>query len=202
MPWAPNYATVDDLAAYVRIPLDDVQDDAQLALALAGASRAIDQTCRRQFGAEASPVARVYTPRMDPHIRRVVVDIDDLMVDEDLTVEVDSDGSGAFATAVMDYQLGPVNAAADGKPWTRISGSFPVDAPESVKVTARWGWSTVPSPVAQACLIQASRLLGRRDSPYGVAGSPEAGSEMRLLAKVDPDVAVLLRHYTRRWWAV
>ena len=52
----------------------------------------------------------------------------------------------------------------------------------------------------EATLLQASRLAARRDSPFGVAGSPDAGSEMRLLARVDPDVAVALEPYRRRIW--
>ena len=39
---------------------------------------------------------------------------------------------------------------------------------------------------------EASRWFARRNSPYGIAGSPEMGSELRLLAKLDPDVAVML----------
>jgi hypothetical protein len=49
-------------------------------------------------------------------------------------------------------------------------------------------------------LLQASRLDFRRVAPAGVAGSPETGSEVRLLARVDPDVAVSLKDYIR-WWA-
>jgi len=44
-----------------------------------------------------------------------------------------------------------------------------------------------------ATVLQANRLLKRRHAPFGVAGSPELGSELRLLARVDPDVAVSLR---------
>jgi hypothetical protein len=43
--------------------------------------------------------------------------------------------------------------------------------------------------------MQASRLLSRRDAPFGIAGSPEMGSEMRLLAKLDPDVDLLVQPY-------
>lgn len=194
MPWAPNYATPADLAAYLRIPDEDIQDEEQMVLALAGASRAVDRTCRRQFGALAAPAARVYTARVDPQLNRPVVAIDDLMDDTGLLIEV----GGEEVTGV----LGPANAPADGVPWTRIAGPWPLGVPDAVTVTALWGWTSVPDAVVQATLMQASRLLARRDSPYGVAGSPEAGSEIRLLARVDPDVAVLLRHYTRRWWAV
>jgi len=54
--------------------------------------------------------------------------------------------------------------------------------------------------VHEACLLQSSRIAARRDSPFGVAGSPETGSELRLLDRVDPDVAVTLSRYRRRAW--
>ena len=50
----------------------------------------------------------------------------------------------------------------------------------------------VPSSVKLAVLLQASRWVKRREAPFGIAGSPEMGNELRLLAKLDPDVMVLL----------
>ena len=41
--------------------------------------------------------------------------------------------------------------------------------------------------------------IHRKGSPYGIAGSPDLGSELRLLAKLDADVAVLLRSFVRMW---
>jgi hypothetical protein len=56
--------------------------------------------------------------------------------------------------------------------------------------------------VEQATLLQASRFHARRFSPYGVAGSPELGSELRLLAKLDADVELALsKAQLVRWWA-
>jgi hypothetical protein len=63
-----------------------------------------------------------------------------------------------------------------------------------------WGWDAVPDAVKEATLLQGSRLDFRRVAPAGVAGSPETGSEVRLLARVDPDVAVSLKDFIR-WWA-
>jgi len=56
----------------------------------------------------------------------------------------------------------------------------------------------VPGPIHQACLIQTNRLIMRRDAPFGVAGSPEVGSEVRLLARLDPDVETMVRPYMRK----
>jgi hypothetical protein len=204
MAWAPDYCTAAELKAFVRIT--DSADDAQVALAIAAASRAVDRATGRQFGLVASVEARYYTPRYDALRSRWSVPIDDLMTIAGLLAAFDEAGDGTYSAAITDYVLRPVNAAPRSRPWTELavrstSGTQPTNADACVRVTARWGWSAVPDAVKEATLLQASRFLVRRDSPYGVAGSPEAGSELRLLAAVDPDVAVALRDYRRgaRW---
>jgi hypothetical protein len=189
--WAPDYVTEDELASYLRIA--DPLDDPQLALAIAGASRAIDQATNRQFGRVDAPEVRTYRARPDYELGRWVVDIDDTQ-EAPTAVEVDG-------TAVASFALEPRNAAQEGRAWTRLvftgdSEATPC-ASSDVAVTARWGWTAVPATIQQACLLQASRLHKRRDAPFGVAGSPDMGSELRLLAKVDPDVEVMLRAYRR-----
>lgn len=191
--WAPDYITTAELKAALRI--DDNADDAELAAYITAASRSIDQHCNRQFGVVAAPEQRWYTAR--PNFRRGlwVVDVDDLMSTIGLTVLVDT-------TAVTKYTLEPRNAAAEGKPWTRLV--FATDAEKQpdgsagqVAATAPWGWTAFPVAVKQAAKLQGSRFAARRDSPYGIAGSPSQGSELRLLARVDPDVAVSLAGLVR-----
>jgi hypothetical protein len=52
----------------------------------------------------------------------------------------------------------------------------------------------VPAPVTAGALLQSCRIHARRQSPYGVAGSPEGGI-VRLLSRLDPDVELMLRPY-------
>lgn len=193
MAWAPDYITEDDLKEYARIG-DDV-DDVQVALAITASSRAVDRHCRRQFGKVAAPELRTYTARPDYTSGYWVVDVDDFMSTVGLVLDVAGD-------VVSIYNLGPRNADKDGRPWTRIHFSAdsqftPAAVTDLVGVIAPWGWSSVPPTVQQATLLQGSRLLTRRNAPFGVAGSPEMGNELRLLAKLDPDVAVLLAGYKR-----
>jgi hypothetical protein len=61
-----------------------------------------------------------------------------------------------------------------------------------VDVTARFGWNAVPAGVSGATWLQVNRWNARRESPYGVAGSPTEGSEVRLSAVLDPDVRAIL----------
>jgi hypothetical protein len=203
MVWAPDYVTAEDLADELRIP-DDL-DDTQLARWASAASRAVDTHCKRQFGQVDAPEARFYTPRYSRSRGAWLVSIDDTMV-EPTEVAVEQHTAGVFA-AVTGSVLRPFNAVAVGRPWTELMlpdsaavGSL-FGREGSVRVTDQWGWMAVPVEVEEATLLQASRFSVRRDSPYGIAGSPDAGSEMRLLARVDPDVAVSLSGLRRKVWA-
>lgn len=204
MPWAPDYCTAAELKSYLRIT--DVADDAHIALAVTAASRAIDHAANRQFGVTVDE-ARHYTARWDTRRRRYVVDIDDTQ-DATVTVALDEEDDGTWTTAVpaTDFTLQPRNAVDRSRPFTQLV--FDLDATvtppltdEAVQVTALWGWTAVPDTIKQATLLQAARFFARRNAPFGIAGSPDAGSEMRLLARIDPDVAVAVNAYRRVWAA-
>jgi hypothetical protein len=95
-----------------------------------------------------------------------------------------------------DWMIEPVNNPRRGWPYNRIlaigSYIFPANLPQSVKIIGVWGWSAVPAEVNSACVIQASRIFNRRQSPFGIAGSPDIGT-VRLLSRLDADVEALLR---------
>lgn len=208
MAWAPDYTTTALLKAHLRVT--DTDDDTALAAAVTSASRAIDYECNRQFGVTTAQ-ARYYSPDCQLLLDgRPALAVDDIQTTTSLAVVTDLANDGLFSTTLTlgtDFELWPYNAALEGKPWTHLvlkntsSQYFPwLD--RSVKVTALFGWTAVPSVVASAALIQAARFFVRRDSAYGVAGSPALGSEVRLLARLDPDVALLLTSVKRRWGAV
>lgn len=210
MAWKPDYTTLALLKAHLRI--SDTGDDTALAAVITAASRAIDHETGRQFGQADVEVSRYYTYRCGYVIDgRAAVPIDDIDPDTDPFVQFDTDGDGTFpfdATLNTDVTLWPYNASLDGKPATHLlalpvsaSQSFP-SWPNSILVTGTFGWASVPDVVKTACLIQSARFFVRRDAAFGVAGSPEIGSEMRLLARLDPDVALLLSSVKRHWGAV
>lgn len=208
MAWAPDYITSDELADYLRIKAPDLDpvDETQLADACSGASRAVDEHCHRQFGLVAAPEVRYYTPRWSKKQQGWVMAVDDFQTTTGLVVSLDLLGDGSYSTAVDLTQVVklPANAATRGRPWEALriryaSVARPVGASLEVAVTARWGWTATPTTVVLATKLQASRFDFRRDSPAGVAGSPDQGSELRLLARLDPDVATSLRAYRRLW---
>ena len=209
MPWAPNYAITDELREYVRI--DDAADDTVIEAVLASASRSIDYACDprvdhyRQFGRTDDVEDRWYTASRrgyDTPVRgQWVAQVDDIATAAGLVVAVE-DGLGG-SIEVTGVGLRPRNAAQVGRPSTTVcfaGSSAPSPSPlaDAIRVTAVWGWPAVPTAIHEACLIQSSRLLARRDAPFGIAGSPETGSEVRLLARLDPDVEQLVRPYARR----
>lgn len=198
MAWAPDYLDSDEAKDFLRV--DDSVDDTEIGLIVTSVSRQIDLATNRQFGQVASPEARVYTAAYDRHraTPRWCVDIDDLATTTGFSFTVGG-------TAVTDYTLEPRNAVLKGKVWTRLVFGdnpevTPTGADDEIEATGSWGWPAVPSAVKVAARLQINRLLARRDSPFGVAGSPQDGSELRLLAKLDPDVLTSLSPYVR-WWA-
>lgn len=199
MAWAPLYATEGEVTAHTR---GHDLDDASVFLAIATASRSIDDRCKRQFGRVEVAEAREYVPRWSRSRGGWLAPIDDLMSTTGLVVKVDQDGDGVHETTIAGYVLRPANAFAKGQPWTELLVPATV-APQvvSVQVTARWGWPGVPDGIRQATLLQAARLLTRRDSPFGISGSPEMGGELRLLSRLDADVVVAVEPYRRKVWA-
>lgn len=196
--WAPDYATTAELKTYLRVGSGDTVDDALLTGPITAASRAIDAATDRQFGLVAAQT-RYYTA----HLRRdgrYVVPIDDLMDSTGLAVTHDADLDGTYETTITGSTLLPRNAAALGMPWEALllpTSTAVLSDEGAMAVLAPWGWTTIPDTIVQATLLQASRVVKRRDAPFGVAGSVEFGSELRLLAKLDPDVEVMVAPYRR-----
>lgn len=209
MAWAPDYVTLAGFKAYARV--DDDADDAQIQAAISMASRAADKQCGRQFGRVAAPEARTYTARFS-RARGAVwyAELDDFPDLAGLAVAWDGLADGTFSTTVPTGAVvpWPVNNPLLGKPYERLlfrAAAMPGialdDRYAGLRVTLQWGWASVPPAVPGAVNMQVNRMHARRDAPFGVAGSPEQGSEVRLLAKLDPDVAVALERFRRRAWA-
>lgn len=187
-----DYADLATLKAQMAIT--DTDRDDLLSQALSAASRGIDTTCGRRFDLDATASARTYRPGglLAPDDGGQALLVDDIGDTTDLLVEV---GAGTSYTELAGVETGPDNAIVRGRPVTSLlyPGAWPVGGAQRVRVTARWGWPTVPEEIVQATLIQASRLYKRKDSPEGVMGSAEWG--VVRLSRRDPDVWALIEHY-------
>jgi hypothetical protein len=189
-----GYCTLADVKAALRIT--DTIDDALLENSINSASRMIDQYCNRYFYSSSAGEVRYYKANDG-----FVCWIDDAQsISEIKTASTDP---LIFDTTweAGDYQVLPANRWANGAyyPITGITATdnylFPVWADMAlVKVTGQFGWSSTPEPIKFACIIQASRLFKRLESPLGVAGVSDIGI-MRVGANIDGDVAQLINPF-------
>lgn len=206
-----TYATLAELKAWVGIPTADTLDDVALQLALDAASLQIEKYCDRVFTADAVPTTRWYTiAGAGPWA--AYLDVDPISDTTGLVVATDDNGDGTAETTWTlntDYRLEPTNALLTNpvSPYTRLVtlGTKWFPRPyyrPGVSVTAKFGWpgGAAPAPVHEACLIQSALLFKRKDAPFGVAGSPEFGSELRLLNEIDRTALSLLKPFRRNWW--
>ena len=188
-----GYATRDELKAWKTVSA--TTDDAIIDLAVTSASRGIDYLSDRAFFQAAG--ARVFDT-----CNQRTVEIDDAV--QVTAVATDDNRDGVYETvwSASDYQpIAPRSRGIEPWPYTKIRAinrQFPYVEPDSrihlIQVTAIWGWATVPAGIKQACLILASKLVRRKDSPEGVAGFSEIGAVVRI-AKNDPDVMNLIAAY-------
>jgi hypothetical protein len=191
-----GYITLNELKAALRIPVSDTVDDALLEKAATSASRLIDGYANRSFYSGGT-ATRIYAPQ-DSY----VTEIDDLRTLT--TLETSSDGDGFDTTwGTASYQLEPLNGIVDGlaTPYTRIRAVddltfLSIGEEATVRITGVWGYAAVPDAISQACVIQASRIFKRLDSPLGVAGFGEMGV-VRVTSRLDSDVAQLVEPYRK-----
>lgn len=188
-----GYATLAEVKDALSIS-DDV-DNTKLEMAVESASRLIDGYCQRVFYNIGS-ATRIYVAQSD-----FVCNIDDLQSVTTLKTANNADGSFDVTWTSSDYQLEPLNGYSSGvtQPYTRIRAVgdylFPLSGEEAlVQLTGTFGWSSVPTTITQATIIQAERIFKRLDSPLGVAGFGDLGA-IRVSSRLDPDVAELVSAY-------
>lgn len=178
-----NYATLAQLKSYMGNDIGAAEDD-ELNDALASASREIEEYCHRQFNDAGSASARSYRPT-----DRRTVFVDDFHTTTGFMLEVDTDDDGTYDQLWLtnEYELRPRGGIREGRPgWPFIEIgavdwlTFPDGYRAAIKVTARWGWASVPSMVKQACLELASSTYALRHARLGVAGSDQFGSVIRV----------------------
>lgn len=202
MPVTITNGYCDETAIKAALRIADTTDDTRIGQVVTAVSRQIDAWCARIF----YDTGATLSPRSYPVTSAGVVSVDDFHTTTGLVVKTDDDDDATFETTwdAADYQVEPFNGVVDGQPgwpYYRIRAvntrTFPTSTKRpGVQVTARWGWAAVPEQVREACLVQSSRIMKRRDSVFGVAGAAEFGS-LRLLSKLDPDVELLLAPFRK-----
>jgi hypothetical protein len=170
-----------------------VPDSEEIDQVVTAVSRTIDDYCGRFFYSVAGTV----TFTADDYLFLPIGDWSSVT-----SVKTDENNDGTCEvtlTSGTDYRLA-TNKVVPGWPYTAIqitsfgSHTLPLGVTEGVEVVGTRGWSSIPAPIVAAALLQSSRVHARRQTPYGVAGSPEGGI-VRLLSRLDPDVELMIRPY-------
>jgi hypothetical protein len=198
-----GYATRNQVKAALRIGTADTLDDDWIDNCVGAASRLIDGYCNRRFWQSGTAEARIFQAEDSFYCS-----IDDI-AGTALTLKSSTQADGTFdlTWSRSDYQLEPLNGNLDGLTWSydkiRAVGDYLFPTVNAnygeqalVQVTAVFGWPSVPEPVTQATIIQASRIFKRYDSPLGVAGFGDLGA-IRVSRYLDPDMAQLVEPYRR-----
>ena len=188
--------TVDDVKQTLGI--EDTVDDLEINVAVEAATAMIEQYCGRQFTQDSVASARVYVAT-----NSYLVQVDDISTTSGLILETDPGADGTFdqTWTAADYQLEPLNGIINGQTWPyhtiRAIRSlyFPQDYGQAlIRVTARWGWASVPTAVKQAAIIQTITVFKSPDAPFGATPFQDTGI-LRLRSALHPTAAALLTNY-------
>lgn len=191
-----GYCTLAGLKSTDILNFTNTTHDEILEDIITAASREIDRETARQFF--QSTEVRYFNTR-NPYC----LEVDDIDADSGVTVEVDLNGDGIYeyTLASTDFYLGDYNNRKKGYPYSKIeitpSAQYTFStAPKGNKVTAPFGWASVPRDVKLLCLDLANREYQRLKTAMGVAGASSIG-EIRMEIPSDPDIERKLNKFRR-----
>lgn len=185
-----DYATLDELKTHLGVKT--TAEDTELSAKLTAASRRVDRDCGRRFYVDDAPSSRTFNLTHE-----TLLLVDDFSTEAGLVVEV---GNGTAWTTVPSnqYRTGPQNNLAEGKALyaiERINSCWPIWWQPLARVTAVWGWPSVPDGIKAATLLVAARLFVRKNSIEGVKGVNDLG--VAYVARYDPDYDWLINPYIK-----
>ena len=195
-----NLCDSDDVKEALGIPIPDSVDDVRIDLACSAATQMIQQYCQRQFTTDDTATARVFVPE-----DAFLVLTEDFYTTSELVVQTDPglDGTWSQTWSSTDYQLEPLNQETYGEAWPYHtirpieSLWFPLDYGRvTVKVTAKWGWASIPAAVKQAAILQAITIFKSADAPFGATPFADTGI-LRLRSALHPTAAALVQNYRK-----
>ena len=156
---------ITDAQAKTWLDINDTTDDTRISYLTAAASELIRGYCGRSFNIDGAQVAsaRYFTAAAWDAVK-----IDDCYEVTAVATDDADDGSYSTVWATTDYLMLPPGGqgpyGSTGWPYTAIraveSRIFPIwfNRP-GVKVTAKWGWSALPSDVTMAALMLVGEMF-------------------------------------------
>lgn len=195
---AVAYATMDELKTeLVNVDWGSVYDTAG-TVALEQASRVVDEYLKRAPGAFAVTTA---TTRYFTGSGNAVQWIDEIAeAPTEVAVAENNDRTNYIVYEDTDYFLWPDNAEAKGEPYRRldldtISGThlFWWAGRRTIKVTAKFGYSTTPPPeIKRAVIILAVKYIKRGEQGYADTGAVNELGRLTYTKSLDPDIVTIL----------
>ena len=196
-----RYTTVDTLKGVVKQGLDS--PPAVFEQAIDTATESIDNYCGRRFDqvVAVGGVARIFPVELDTLVGPTPsMAIDDVLPVDGQAITVETTrtptADAEWVEEPSGWWLGP-NPRKEGWPYTEFYvRDYRRWANQYVRITTSWGWEEIPSPVARACLMMASRTIAREDSPLGQMMGEYGAVYVRT---VDPDIKNWIRPYKRAY---
>lgn len=195
MPHAQDhYCDEDDLKKALAIGTADTADDDLLGEIAHTVSRMIDDYTGQFFYAIAGGTA-YYTAA-----NAAFVPTDPFTSITQLATDDDGDGTFETIWTAGDYIASPYNAALFSQPYRALQKTpdsnvaFPYIA-RGVRLIGNLGWSSVPVAVKQAAIIQGTTIYEARKAPFGIVGSTEQGTVLRMSSRMHPEAQLLLEPY-------
>lgn len=189
-----GYLSLDALKAALGNSDVSSSYDAELERAINAASRQIDACCGTQFYRDPTPTARLFRATGGDTLW-----VSDFADTAGLAVATDDAADGLYGTAwtSAEWRAEPL-VRTPGRPYTQIVAvgarrfATRYRSAPLVRVTAVWGWPSVPAEVVQACQILAIDHYKSKDLTGGVAGFGEY-NPVRVSA-FNPQAKALIEH--------
>lgn len=197
-----DYTTLDIVKR--RLGESGTGNDIDITATINAACRAIDSWTQRSFGLTALEsrefeVLEATKPAYRwHHGRPYVLDIPDIVVSDDMTVQYRESVSHSvvpWPTHESHYDFLPITPRPRW-PRTQIRFGHHFEQDDRIVLTATWGWPEVPAEVKYAAALYSTRLFRRFDSPLGITGNPDFGKV--YVSKLDPDIEALLKVFKKR----
>lgn len=195
------YVTLEEFKLSFTIG-DDTKNSDVLSK-LVSAQKKVENDTGRRFWVDAVASQRIYKPR-----HQELLAVDDISTSSGVIVETGTPGGSWSVLDPVSYEFqtgDSLNSLADGWPieyinrvsgfWQLSSRYLGIGRPQRVRVTAIWGWPTVPESIKTATMLKAARLFRRKDSPEGIRGFSDFG--VVRVTRYDPDYDGLINDYVK-----
>lgn len=194
-----GYCTLAELKDANVLSFSSTTSDTFLENVIMAISRSIDNECGRYFYKSTATEDRYFTAL---NTERIFVG-DVVSVSAVYTDTLAGDRTYPYTWSSTDYDTWPYTSSTvtESDPIRYIEKTplgiyqFPVGVRKGVKVTAIYGWYSVPIAIQRACILWSERFFKRYQTPLGVSASTALGEMQIKVPPPDPDVQAILSNY-------